>query len=792
MADAGDVLHVVIGPEEHGVVRHAVSVARACGQPLLRAERPEEVDPHRLTRAAVIHLPFTERLFAPTAEAAAAAYETVVAPAVAAGVAVSVTLHDLPSGSSPLQERRRAAYDRVVASARGIVVNSRLELELVGGLRHCARSLRMIPLPIEAAEPGQVALRQAQRPSPSNGVGWVAVLGFLFPDRGYEQVIAALPEGAELLALGRPAVGHEDLAEALVAQAAAAGHSMRVTGFLPDADLAGWLRSVAVPVAPNARVGASASIATWIGHGRRPLVPESAYGRELAERAPGTVTLYPTDSPDRLRTAIEAALTDPASTRIGDEVWLGPGTAEVAAGYARHFAGCRPPAPLRVRPGRWTVPDNRWDLLAGLEPPEPPAVSVVVPYFQAQPRLDLVLAALSVQAYPATRLEVVVADDGSATAPDLSAAAGLATRLVRQPDQGFRAAAARNLGAAAAGGEVLLFLDGDTVPEPDYVRRLARLPALAPDALVVGRRRHADLTGWDPERLVRWLAEDGPGPVELTEPEWLRAGYAASRDLLDADERSYRFVISAVCGLTRDLFTELGGFDPGFTGYGGEDWDLAHRAWVAGALLAHLPDAVAWHHGPDWADRNEGEPAAKNVETRRLATVLPDPVARGGGQWLPYPAIVVTVPDEGPDATLATARWAFRGDTDCGIWVTGPTAADTVAQLADPRIRSGAVPDAVRTRAQAVVDLTQPARLEDLSGLVEQALRLGPLAGPAGTVTAERARRRAARWAPALDLDPVTVQAWLFGGRDGLVPRRFGAVDLAHELKYVGQPVRRS
>ena len=418
---------------------------------------------------------------------------------------------------------------------------------------------------------------------------------------------------------------------------------------------------------------------------------------------------------------------------------------------------------------------------------------MVVPYFQAQPRLDLVLAALSVQTYPATRLEVVVADDGSATAPDLGAAAGLATRLVRQPDQGFRAAAARNLGAAAAGGEVLLFLDGDTVPEPDYVRRLARLPALAPDALVVGRRRHADLTGWDPERLVRWLAEDGPGPVELTEPEWLRAGYAASRDLLDADERSYRFVISAVCGLTRDLFTELGGFDPGFTGYGGEDWDLAHRAWVAGALLAHVPEAVAWHDGPDWADRDVGEPAAKNAETRRLATVLPDPVARGGGQWLPYPAIVVTVPDEGPDATLATARWAFRGDTDCGIWVTGPTAADTVAQLGRPPdsqwggAGSGADPGAGRGRPDPARSAGGPVR----SG------RAGATPRPARRPGRDGDRRAGSTpggpLGPALDLDPVTVQAWLFGGRDGSSRGGSVAVTWPHRAEVRrSEPVRRS
>ena len=173
-----DVLHVLVGPEEHGVVRHARSVAEACGHEMLRVERPEEVDPAALTGAAVIHVPFTERLFAPTCEEAGAAYETLVAPARAAGVAVSVTLHDLPTGDSPLQVRRRAAYDRVVTGARGIVVNSRVELTLVAGLRHTARSLRMIPLPVEpaAAEPVPGQGQGATRPAPA---AEVAVLGFV-------------------------------------------------------------------------------------------------------------------------------------------------------------------------------------------------------------------------------------------------------------------------------------------------------------------------------------------------------------------------------------------------------------------------------------------------------------------------------------------------------------------------------------------------------------------------------------------------------------------------------------
>ncbi len=782
----GPIVHLVVGPDQHGVVRHACQIAEAGADPIIRAETPALVPADWWSGATIVHLPYTDRLFADRCEDSAAEFATLTAPPLAAGVALSITLHDLPAGDSDLERRRRAAYQRVVRDARGIVVNSNRELELIDSITHRARSLRMIPLPVLAQPPAtQPPLTSAADPD-------VVVLGFVFPDRGYEQVISELPPGMDLVALGRPAAGHEELPAELARRAEAAGHRLRVTGFVPDAELAAALHSADIPVAPNRRVAGSGSIATWIGHGRRPLVPDSAYTRELEARAPGTVTRYAADTPGALRAAIEQARDDPGSTWLPAGTLLGPDLAETAASYRRHFAGCRPPGPITVGPGRWTVPDNRWDLLADLRAAEPPSVSVVIPYFEAQQQLDLVLSGLAAQTHPAARLEVVVADDGSRTPPDLAAAGALPIRLVRQPDRGFRAAAARNLGAAAASGEVLLFLDGDTVPEPIYVDRLARLPGLVPDLLSVGRRRHADFTGWEPDRVTRWLAGDGPGPDELPEPEWLRDGYAGARDLLDADERSYRFVISAVCALHRELFAELGGFSEEFTEYGGEDWELAHRAWIAGAVLAHQATAVAWHDGPDWALRSGRDRGAKNAETLALTRLLPDPVARGGGQWMPYPAVVVVLPDAGPAGTLATARWAFAGDTDCGVWVTGPDAVSTVALLGDPRIRAGAVPAEVRARAQVVVDLAGPARLGDLSGLVAAALRHGGLTSPAGTIQPGRVRARAERWSAATGRDRDELAAWLFGGHDVPVPVLLGEIDLVHELKHAGQSVRRS
>ena len=253
-----------------------------------------------------------------------------------------------------------------------------------------------------------------------------------------------------------------------------------------------------------------------------------------------------------------------------------------------------------------SVPGNRWDLAP--DAARRRRVSVVVTHFEQQDQLDRTLAALRRQTRPPD--EVVVADDGSRRAPEVPAG----VRLVRQHDDGFRAAAARNLGVQASTGELLVLLDADTAPEPAFVERMVALPEALPEALVVGRRRHADLAGTSPEQPIEQVAP----PLELPEPAWLRDAYAASRDLLDADASSHRFVISAVLACSRWWYDEVGGFDETFRAYGGEDWDFAHRSWTAGGLLAHRPDAVAWHDGPD-AGARERDPASLLAETVAVA-----------------------------------------------------------------------------------------------------------------------------------------------------------------------------
>lgn len=268
------------------------------------------------------------------------------------------------------------------------------------------------------------------------------------------------------------------------------------------------------------------------------------------------------------------------------------------------------------------IPGNRWDLLAG-EHADPASVTVIVAHYEQPEQLARTLRALRHQDHPAELVQIVVVDDGSAAAPAVPAG----VTLLRQENRGFRLAAARNLGASAAQGDVLIFLDADTTPERGYVSELTRLPALAPDCVTVGLRRHAALTG---TRLTDDVREAARGR-ELPGPAWLRDAYRRSRDLLIADDRSYRFVIGAVLACSRRFFDETGGFDESFDAYGGEDWEWAYRAWLAGAVFAHVPTAVAWHDGADYAGREPAARGSANAEAMRLAQLIPIPGSRPRG-----------------------------------------------------------------------------------------------------------------------------------------------------------------
>lgn len=361
---AGRLAALIVGPPEHGVVILARQVAEDLRTGPVRrsepgADRPGDpprvidaptvehllaTDPVRtLGPADLAHVHVTDQLFGPTCAAAARAYGRLVEWASAAGAGVSVTLHDLPDPADDAgrYRRRRTAYAEIVAATAGpVIVSSHHEAVL---LRRVALDRHPVVIPLAVGRPPGPNSAAPDRARPA-GDGDVAILGFVYPGKGHRTALDALrvlPGDVGLVALGRPADGHQDLIADLENRAAGRGRRFSVTGYLSDAELGRRLRRASIPLAAHDRISASGSIATWIGAGRRPLVPDGPYTRELDERSPGTVTRYP-PTPAGLEQALARAAADPDSTWLADGVEPAPSRGDVARAYR---AALDPPAP---------------------------------------------------------------------------------------------------------------------------------------------------------------------------------------------------------------------------------------------------------------------------------------------------------------------------------------------------------------------------------------------------------------------------------------------------------------
>jgi glycosyltransferase involved in cell wall biosynthesis len=350
--------YVVVGPERHGVVRHALRTAEALHRtgvdvPVIRLPDAAALTAWAAGRSAArgpVHLDVTDALFGPTAGEAAAVLTGNLPER------TTFTLHDVPQPAEGAgrYSRRAAAYAELAGFAAGIVVSSRHELKLLdevraGGGQGRPGPATVIPLPVEdrrdafAADGPGVPLEE-----PLDGLGDdVVLLGFLYPGKGHAEALDALtllhrrgiPAPTRVTALGAVSAGHDDLVTGLRDRARAAGLRFRVTGFVPDGQLDGALRSAGVPVAAHHNVSASGSLAAWMSVGRRPVVPASRYTLEMERLRPGTLHLVGPradgGSPaDALAAGIADVAAEPQKTRLAPQTTLGPGPEDCARDLA--------------------------------------------------------------------------------------------------------------------------------------------------------------------------------------------------------------------------------------------------------------------------------------------------------------------------------------------------------------------------------------------------------------------------------------------------------------------------
>jgi GT2 family glycosyltransferase len=252
--------------------------------------------------------------------------------------------------------------------------------------------------------------------------------------------------------------------------------------------------------------------------------------------------------------------------------------------------------PARVTDAQAVPVERRWPAWgdpAELDPARPirfdapPRASILMVTYGNLPLTRLALAGLQ-RAAGKMPFELIVVDnaspDGSADWLRATEAGGLLPlRVIANADnRGF--AAANNQAARLARGDVLVFLNNDTVPTPGWLERLVGHLDADPRLGLVGPVTNS--CGNEAEVPISY--RDIGGMLDFA------AGYTAAH----AGQREPLPMLTLFCtAAPRALFDELGGLDESYGVGMFEDDDLAMAVRARGRTVALARDVFVHHFG---------------------------------------------------------------------------------------------------------------------------------------------------------------------------------------------------
>jgi GT2 family glycosyltransferase len=220
-----------------------------------------------------------------------------------------------------------------------------------------------------------------------------------------------------------------------------------------------------------------------------------------------------------------------------------------------------------------------------------PAATVVVATTGDRPGpLNVLLRALLAQTY--APLEILVVDNRPGNWDQAQLLTDPRVRIVGQPVKGV--SAARNAGLAATRTPVLLYLDDDVVPSPDWAGWLVAALHTTPEtACATGLILPLD-TRTDGQRLL----EEWGGFAKGLERRLHQYPHPAPPSPLYPYQPG-AYGSGASVGFWADALRQLGGYDEvlgaGTPARGGEDLAVQMTVVLSGRHLAYEPSSVVWH-----------------------------------------------------------------------------------------------------------------------------------------------------------------------------------------------------
>ncbi|MEO0653152.1 MAG: glycosyltransferase, partial [Planctomycetota bacterium] len=262
--------------------------------------------------------------------------------------------------------------------------------------------------------------------------------------------------------------------------------------------------------------------------------------------------------------------------------------------------------------------ESRWLELEGQAPPAQLPATVIMAHHRRPDAIFECLEALARQTVGPRQFDVVICDDAS-PAEEVEALRALQTpfdlRVVHQDGGG--ATNARNLGLPHVRGELLVFINDDSICDDDLIERhLAAHAEYSQPVIVLGNFRQTE----EEQRLAV------VGVLERTTHMFafsaMEPGQVCSSGTLYTCNASVR----------TELVRELNGFDAEFTLYA-EDTELGIRFEEAGVPIVYRPECGAIHrHRIDVAHVERRYPAV-GLAHARLFRAQPRAYVPWEGMW---------------------------------------------------------------------------------------------------------------------------------------------------------------
>ena len=207
-------------------------------------------------------------------------------------------------------------------------------------------------------------------------------------------------------------------------------------------------------------------------------------------------------------------------------------------------------------------------------------VSVIVPTFNGEKKISILLNALRAQTFQDFELIVVI--DGSTDQTYTmveSAETTFQKKIITQANQGR--SVVKNNGAKHAHGDILIFYDDDMQPEPESILKHVNfhqkyVGLLSGNSIELMNTDKPDIQNYKAGLGKKWTEKYSDGLNELN--------------------KANIFFTAANCSIPRNLFNTLNGFDNRLTD--AEDYDLATRGLSIGTQVFFDKGNVAIHHDP--------------------------------------------------------------------------------------------------------------------------------------------------------------------------------------------------